>query len=249
MRGHPSGRSFLAAVTLCAIGTFVLCYLFLRPDIGSENLSQEGVAEQTHSAKTGIERSIASKSLVASKHGEQSNLPYTPVVESSAVPLNRSDATVLDSATPPSSITFRAPQSPQKQATSQSSVQTDDAERSDAQSKEIVRSIEVHADSGGCKVCSNSKSWGINIPKECTYASHTLTQLRREPYVPIEQTHDRFTSYTDFLDPDAKGQIEGVRISVEANQTGTSTLNPSITMRLTVVTLCPSDAIVGGVFR
>ena len=51
-------------------------------------------------------------------------------------------------------------------------------------------------------------------------------------------------SVADYLDPDAKGRIDVVRIVVKAYQADGAIVNPSITMRLIDVALCPSDAIV-----
>ena len=129
------------------------------------------------------------------------------------------------------SITFNAAAARSAQA----------AEGIDTPEVERVQNIELHADSGGCKACSNSQTSHLTIPPGCTYVRHTLTQLHREPYAPIEQARDKFTEYKDFLDPDEKGQIQVVRLSVEVRKSSADAIEPSITMRLTVVAECPAD--------
>jgi hypothetical protein len=59
--------------------------------------------------------------------------------------------------------------------------------------REERQSVEAHADVAQCKSCSQAKNRTIVIPKECTYSSHTITQLQREPLVPIERADDRLT--------------------------------------------------------
>jgi hypothetical protein len=243
---HRPNRWIVAIVVACAIVAFVLCYLLLRLNGPGEVRGQETSTVQPSIPATHTDKELASEASAPPSRGEQMDLPEENVPAPPGESKNQANGPAPTADTPPRSITFRASRSHEKRSATESLVQTDGSELSDTQLKERVWSIEVNAELKGCDGCSSSKTRHIVVPRTCIYSSHTLTQLHREPYVPIEQAKDRFTTYTDYLDPDAKGRIEVVRLIVEAYRPGGSPVIPSITMRLTVVAECPSDANVGG---
>lgn len=101
--------------------------------------------------------------------------------------------------------------------------------------------VEVQTDSHDCKYCWTTRKKGIQIPRSCTYVSHTITQLHREPYAPIEQLDATNTKYSDDLHTDESGRLLAIWLSATTYESG-SGAHPSITMQLTVYGLCPPGA-------
>lgn len=176
-----------------------------------------------------VARDVADKPLPA-----HNQIPVETQTQTSASVVQRERSQLTEPSTTNSfpSITIRARAS-------------DSGEHVDAQSapgrmKERSRSIELRADTNNCPGCSNSKSWGIDIPAHCRYVSHTLTLLNRVPQAPIEVSSDGSTSYQEEVEWDVHGKIEAVTLALTATDQRRA-VPSSIAMRLTVVEVCPDS--------
>lgn len=240
---HPVGKRFVALVAACGIATFVICYLLLRSDGRGEDRDREAANAEYSVVAPIAESPPVVEGPAATSQGGQVAVPETIVPASPTAPMNHTSKSAPRTG-PPQSITLRARRSPVRQTAPASSMQTSDAAQPEVQLKAVSRSIELTSNlKTVCSGCSHSRSNGISIPRPCTYDSHTLTQLDREPFVPIEVS-DKSTAYMDYVDSDASGRIGLVTLSVSTD--GASMKTPSITMRLTVVAKCPSDANLDG---
>src|SRR5688572_22377890 len=107
----------------------------------------------------------------------------------------------------PESITIRAKGVGKPLATGETHDSQRDLEGPKQPLRHLVRKIELDLDAKGCEACWNATSRDIVVPRTCTYESHTVTQLSRQPYAPIAQSEDRFTAWTDYPDWDAAGRV------------------------------------------
>jgi hypothetical protein len=103
--------------------------------------------------------------------------------------------------------------------------------------QESSASVDVSVELAGCKGCWKSTNRAIRIAPECHYISHTLTQLRRLPYVPIDQSGNAITHFDDVVYRDTKGRIHavGLELWIHTDQSAEAALS----MTLTVVSRCP----------
>jgi len=225
-------------VVVCAVVMFALCFWLLRVDVGGEDRGPSIATEADSPRPT--------EPSVAPSRGEQVAPPKAPAPAVS--PVNIADEPATGADPPPQSITIRARRLPVRKPGQAGPMQAVTPEQPDVQpgarSKLLVKSVEVSVRLKNCIGCSHYKSNVIVVPQVCIYDSHTLTQLHRKPYAPLEESRGP-TGFDELVDSNAQGRILAVRLHVSANTSG-SDPEPSIKMRLTVAALCPSDAMQKG---
>ena len=247
---NERGNGLAITIVGCAIVAFVICYWLFRIDDRSESARQQGQSAQNPISASNASKKPPDNFQVAPTEGESSGLPEAQVLTSSADSVPPSKRIKADNNASPPSITHRysAPLVRGPETGPAGFERAGELSSADADTSWVQRTetIEVHADSQGCKLCSSSKSRAIAIPRDCAYSYHTLTQLHREPYAPVEKLDDPYTEYLDRLDTDEKGRLEAITLLVRAEKEIVSAVNPSITMQLTVVMECPRSAHAGG---
>ena len=237
MNRNQVGKGIAYVVVAMAIAIFALYFWWTR--VGEE---ERGSAEQGDAPQA----LVPIPDPMEGKPTESQATRATATLPSKSDALIQPDETVSAGSAPPQSITFH--ELPIQPYAVNGVIPKPFVPRADASSgvwEKRSRSISVHADPQGCSECSSSQFWGINIPNECEYFSYTVMQVHRYPAARIEES-SRFTSYSDGPLSDSTGRITGIQISARTQKFVTSPVTPSITMRLTVVALCPSDAMTEG---
>jgi hypothetical protein len=242
MNQNQMGKGFAFLVVAGAIIAFILFYWFLRrADVQETGSPQDGAAHSLLSTSVSTESLSSDSPLRLETEAVTQQEPHSGKRADS--PHNTNEL-MSDVVHPPASITFRASPAQERRADTPSSEGSDRLQNSSPKTSwsERTQAIDLHTDAQNCKVCTRSRSGWLPIPRGCTYSSHTITQLYREPFVPIAQVGDAQTSFQDSVDSDVNGRIERVTLSVRVNKSGSSPISPSITMRLTVVAVCPNAA-------
>ena len=231
------GKGTAYLVVALVIATFALCFWWIRVDQKERGRAEHGDAPQ---ALIPIPDPLEGKPTETQATRAAATSPSKP---DALIP---TDETASAGSAPPQSITFRElPIQPYAVNGVVPKPFVPSADASSSVWKKRSRTVTVHADPQGCTECSSSQSWGIDIPNGCEYFSYTVLQVHRYPAARIEES-SRFTSYSDGPRSDSTGRITGIRISASAEKFASSPVTPSITMRLTVVALCPSDAMTEG---
>ena len=236
MNRDQAGNGIVYVIVALAIVTFALFFWSMRVD---------------EEERGGAEQADAPQGLVPVPGPIEGKPTETQATHAAETLPSKSDALIPPvresvSSAPPQSITFH--ELPIQPYVVNGVVPKPFVPSADASSgawTKRSRTISVHADPQGCSECSSSQSWGIDIPNGCEYFSYAVTQVHRHPAARIEES-SRFTSYSDGPQSDSTGRITGIRISARAVKLASSPVTPSITMRLTVVALCPSDAMTEG---
>lgn len=250
MHVREGGIGSAIIVAGCATVAILVCYWLLRVDDRGESARQQTETAQNSISAGNSGRRPSDNSQSAARGGQPSGPAEAQVLAPPAEPAHQSKTLKPDIDASPSSITYRYKALPAREP----EIGTERSEHAgelnnafpDTPLVKRTKTIEVHTDSKGCKLCWSSASRGIAIPRDCAYSSHTLTQLYREPYAPIEELSNPYTEYLDRLDTDAKGRLEAITLSVRVERKVSSAVNPSITMQLTVEMACPPDENAGG---
>jgi hypothetical protein len=248
MHAREGGKGSAIIVVGFATVAILVCYWLLRVDDREENARQQSETAKNSVSAGNSGRRPSDNSQLAPRGGQPSGPAEAQVLVPQAASAHQSKNLKPNIDASPSSITYRykAPEARMPEA-STASEHTGELGNSDADTLLVKRTktIDVHTDSNGCKLCWSSASRGIAIPRGCGYISHTLTQLYREPFAPIEQRSNEYTEYLDSLDTNANGRLEAITLSVRVEKKVPSAVNPSITMRLAVEMACPRDENVG----
>ena len=110
------------------------------------------------------------------------------------------------------------------------------AQADEAAQPEATLSIEVQVDAltpGSSEGVTRS----VPIPTPCTYVSHHLELLARNPESPLASRDDGTTSYRDELRRDSNGRVSAVALTLTAKMTP-SGLPSSMRIRLAVAMRC-----------
>lgn len=239
-RAHTGGKTFAIVVACSAVVTFLVIYWGIQTDDLQESGRLEKRLPQPSVSAGDTSFQLPPKPASEPGVAELSSVPATREVAANSELATSSDGPGPVVPPPPQSLTFNAALSVKSNHPSSTEVSSGADEASDLTAKEIDRteSIDVHSDSGGCKSCSNSQVGSIGIPRSCTYVSHTITQLQREPFAPIEEFDDRTTKFSASPDADNSGRIGSVRLYVGVRKTAKVSSEASITMRLSVAMAC-----------
>lgn len=242
-RAREQGNAFVLRVALSALLVFIAGLFVLSDDDQRVDKLQKGDSRNQAIGTGDSNYSSTGTSQDPPVSDEELYHLNTPVLSASS---NR--ATQSDHPKPgvnaPSSITYRyETRLARESETDVSSSVAIRAIGADSSASLISRtlSVVVQNDTGGCKSCSRSVPRHLTIPKGCNYTSHVLTQLHREPNVPIEQTYDLFTEYRLVPNLDAVGRPEGFLLTLWVRNKGLADVHPSISMKLTVTMDCVDD--------
>lgn len=246
MHQHQAGRGFVLTVLVCFIVAFASFYLMLRLNERATRSPRQGLTANASVTATNLGSSPSSPQPIASKVDPPLELePQVLLPRTESEDLSKEAA--LTAGAPLPSITFEAPRE-QKHETKNERRNGTGEMLPDVSAKDLKKhsqTLEVHADSQGCEDCMNSQIGSLGVPQGCVYFAYTITQVHREPSTAIERTHDTYTSYLDKLESDSSGRVVGATIRVGVRKLSSSSVVPSITMRLTLVTSCPSDTDIG----
>lgn len=231
IRRYQEGKGFIVTVVACGVIAFAVSYYAFRGDEDTSNSAQQGATTEASAPTSDQHESSSPVQAARSIDAPLSELEPRPVLRPTGL-TDQSKSSAQAAAVYLPSITFKAlPQ--QQHGASREGHAGGDEVASNVSPEELKlksESLEIYADSGGCTECMNSKGGGLAIPPGCVYAAYTITQVHREPD----------TWYLDRIESDKNERVSGVRISVGINKIASSNIAPSITMRLTVASACPS---------
>jgi hypothetical protein len=240
---RTSTKTLGLVVVGCAFVVFAICFWLLRPNTEAAERIPEARSENRRPSETNIQASQPGDSQLGPVSGELASQERAHVAASQGTQQAETENWKRSEDASPS-ITYRYnAQLIQEGDTAPSNPLTDRDDGITPATSLVARtqSVVVHNDSQGCKLCTRSNAKGLAIPKGCIYDSHTITQLQRNPYVPVEQTYDKFTEYRETPYVDQTGAVEGVQLSVWVRNEGMTDGRPSITMRLTVAMNCQAE--------
>jgi hypothetical protein len=242
MRTRELGKAFVLLVVGCAIIALALFTWMLRSEPGQPGKPQhdmppgQSVSAISVNEKTPIHHDVGPTESESSGRFDI-GVPISPSTRAIQTDTAKADGPA------PASITYRYEATTLREPEFPNSEPPGAVGGSTSSAALIPRTqgFTLRADSKGCATCASSMSRRLAIPPECVYVSHTVTQIHREPYMPVEQTYDSSTEYRVTPFADTNGRLEGFTLSVWARKKELSAAQSFIEMQLTVAMDCPAE--------